>query len=169
MKKMMAVLTLLLARGVWAAEPLTDAQLGARFYYDLGPAEVDVTAYPEAQKAGYAVFAKTCSQCHTLARPINSPIVSRKDWKRYVARMHQRAKVRPAAKLGKEQAAVIVDFLAYDSKVRKVDRKAAFEAAAGEQRALFARVREERSRRQVAGDRLKIQPEAPGSPVKPNP
>src|SRR3990172_9822175 len=70
-------------------------QFEARFYYDLGAAEIDISSYPKKQQDGYAVFARTCSQCHTLARPINAPFAVRKDWERYIQRMHIRTESRP--------------------------------------------------------------------------
>ena len=64
----------------------------ALFYSDLGPESVDVSAYPPERKRDYAVYAQACSRCHTLARSINAPYVSRGWWEFYVARMRVRAK-----------------------------------------------------------------------------
>lgn len=140
----------------WAGEPYTREQLKARFYYDLGPAEVDVSSYPEEQQANYAVFSRTCSQCHSPARPLNAPIVSRKDWKRYVLRMNLRTQVRPGTKITKEEAREIVDFLVFDSRRRKVEQKAAFDAKTGELKALFEQVKKERGRLQIEQDKKKV-------------
>ncbi len=143
-----------LAGLAWAAD-YTEEQLKARFYYDLGPAEIDVSGYPKKERERYSVFSRACSQCHTLARPINSPIVARKDWKRYVERMHLRTKVKAGASISKGDAREIVDFLAYDSQVRKAQGKAAFESKSQELRALFEKVQAERSRRRAEEDKRK--------------
>lgn len=146
----------------------TEKQLGAMFYYDLGPEEIDVSSYPEKQRENFAVFAKTCSQCHTLARPINVPIVEKKDWDRYINRMHQRAKVRKA-KIPKQEVAAILDFLIYDSQVRKADGKASFEKRTEELKQLFEEVKKERARLQLEEDKGKTLPAAPYTGEKPNP
>jgi hypothetical protein len=153
-----AVLAGLLFEGARAGESFTDEQLKARFYYDLGPAEADVSTYPKEQQENYGVFARSCSQCHTLARPLNSPIVSRKDWKRYVLRMHLRTKVAPGTAFRKEDAQAVVDFLTYDSVARKVQGKAAFDAQTASLKNLFGRVQKERSRRQIEDDEKKANP-----------
>lgn len=160
---------ILLVGAASAAEKFTKEQLNARFYYDLGPAEADVSSYPQAQKDNYGVFARNCSQCHTLARPINAPIVSRKDWKRYVQRMHLKTKVSSGTAISKEDAKAIVDFLAYDSKVRKVDRKAGFAAKTAELQRLFEDVKKERGRLQAEEDRKKARELPMGESQQPRP
>ena len=109
-----------------------------RFYYDLGPETIDIFSYPKAQQGNYAVFAHSCSQCHTLARPINSPYVARKDWSRYVSAMHAKAKAKGGLSFSPAEARLIVDFLVYDSKIRKVDHKAAFDALTRDLKKKFA-------------------------------
>jgi len=161
----------LLASPVRAAEKYTQDQLDARFYYDLGPGEVDVSSYPKRQQANYEIFKKTCSQCHTLARPINSPIVSRSDWKRYVQRMHLHTEVRAGKHVEREEARAIIDFLAYDSQVRKVRHKAAFDAKTKELKSLFEDTQKERLRLQMEEDRKKANamPLDSGSGAHPHP
>src|SRR5208282_2996823 len=104
MSKMILWLSLSIAGLVWAESKYTPQQLEARFYYDLGPAEVDVSSYPKKQQENYRVFAETCFQCHTLARPINSPIVERKDWRRYVQRMHGKTKIVAGTQISERDA-----------------------------------------------------------------
>lgn len=157
---------LLLALPARAQERFTAEQLEARFPYDLGPKEVDVTAYPKAQQENYRLFAKACSQCHTLARPLNSPYVTREDWRRYVRRMHAKTKERAGAAIGKAEGAAAIEFLAYDAQVRKVKGKAAFAAEAAKLKALFAEVRAERSRLQLEADKKKTREPAPYTGVK---
>lgn len=148
-------LALLALPALAAEERFTPEQLEARFYYDLGPKEVDTAAYPAKQRENYRAFSAACSQCHTLARPLNAPYVTREDWKRYVKRMHAKTKARAGASIGKADAEAAIEFLAYDAQIRKVRGKAAFEAEAAKLKALFAEVRAERSRLQIETDRRK--------------
>ncbi|MBI4371394.1 MAG: hypothetical protein HY552_03755 [Elusimicrobia bacterium] len=145
----------LLASAAWAGGRFTAKQLAARFYYDLGPEEIDVSGYPKAQRENYAAFAATCARCHTLARPINAPIAARRDWERYVARMRVRTKVAADKSFTREQAKKVVDFLAYDSQIRKVRGRAAFEAQTRQLKVRFAEVAAERARLRIEGDRRK--------------
>src|SRR5689334_4671469 len=73
---------------VVAQRRFSPSEIKAEFYADLGPNEVDLADYPWTQRSNYEVFAKTCSQCHKLARAINSPYISRNDWGNYVRLMH---------------------------------------------------------------------------------
>lgn len=156
------VLSMLLAvASAQAEERFTPEQREARFYSDLGPKELDVTTYPKEQRDNYTVFAKTCSQCHTLARTLNSPLVAREDWRRFIKRMYQKTKSSAGTAIGKESAEAAIDFLAYDAKVRKVQDKAGFETKTRELKALFAEVRAERSRLQIESDKKKVQEPAP--------
>lgn len=141
-----------------APERFTEKQRQARFYYDLGADTIDVSSYPKRQRESYKVFAEVCSRCHTLARPINSPLTSRADWKRFIARMHARTKVQDDKMFTSEQAKAIVDFLAYDSNVRKVQGKAAFDAESKRLEALFKDVRAERDRVRSEQDEAKAKP-----------
>lgn len=161
MGRMILGLCLSISALVWADNRYTSQQLAARFYYDLGPAAVDVTSYPEVQKKHYRVFVKTCSQCHTLARPINSPIVDRKDWKRYVQRMHGETKMASGKLISARDAECIVSFLSYDAQIRKVKNKAAFDAKTKELRLLFNAVQKERSRNQMEKDKKNLKEPAP--------
>src|ERR1700690_4171296 len=45
---------------------------GPPFPNDAGDAQIDVSKYPEDVKADYKIFARRCSQCHSLSRPLNS-------------------------------------------------------------------------------------------------
>ncbi|MEE8424187.1 MAG: hypothetical protein V3S11_00075 [Elusimicrobiota bacterium] len=137
-------------------------QLQALYYNDLGPASVDVSGYPKVQQKNYKLFLRICGQCHSPARAIHSPVVRREDWKRYIRRMHERGE--SAGWLGsvpKDSYRKLVDFLAYDSNVRKVDRKAEFEKLAGELKSLFARVQAEKRRLGLKSDREHVRPAPP--------
>ncbi len=96
--------------------------------YDKGPAKIDVSKYPKDMQEKYKLFAKKCSSCHTLARPINSDFVLEEEWERYVKRMMRKSGTLISPDEGKQ----IFEFLAYDSKTRK---KAQYDkaAAAGRQ------------------------------------
>ncbi len=96
--------------------------------YDKGPAKIDVSKYPKDMQDKYKLFAKKCSTCHTLARPINSDFVLEEEWERYVKRMMRKSGTLISPDEGKQ----IFEFLAYDSKMRK---KAQYDkaAAAGRQ------------------------------------
>jgi hypothetical protein len=166
MKTLIAVSLLMLAAAARAEERFTPEQREARFYYDLGPNEVDVSAYPKEQQEHYKAFAKACSQCHTLARAISSPLVTREDWRRFIKRMYAKTKPGVGKVVSKGDAVAAIDFLAYDSQVRKVKEKAAFAAKTRELKALFAEVRKERSRVQVETDKKHVQEPAPYTGTK---
>jgi hypothetical protein len=154
----MAVASASAAFAAPAARRFTDKQLDAQFYFDLGADHVDVAGYPKTQQDDYAVFAAVCSRCHTLARPINSPISSREDWRRYVSRMHVRSKIQSDKTFTKAQAKAVVDFLAYDSGARKIARKSEFAAETERLKKLFAEVRAERASVQSESDARKTKP-----------
>jgi len=166
MKTLIALSLLLLASASRAEERFTPEQREARFYYDLGPKEVDVSAYPMERQEQYRTFARACSQCHTLARAINSPLTTREDWTRFIKRMYAKGKPGAGKALAKEDAVASIEFLAYDSHARKVKGKAAFAAHTRELKALFAQAREERSRMQIETDRKHVQEPAPYTGTK---
>lgn len=156
----------LLAAAAGSAE-VTDADLAARFPYDLGPAEVDVSGYPDPAKKGYALYRRSCTACHTGARALNSPLSKREDWARYVKRMHVKGKSKKGAEVSRDDAAAIVEFLTHDSKVRKLDRRDEFEAAGKTLEERFKLVRAERERRQRKDSESKAVPPAPYTGAKP--
>ena len=119
-----------------------------RFYYDLGPSQIDVSAYPKVQQENYKVFAQTCSQCHTLARPINSPMISRRDWSRYIGRMTVNSKNAPVKPITKSERDSILSFLVYDAKIRKVDYRAKFTAQTASLKKQFAQFKKARLRQE---------------------
>src|ERR1039458_432643 len=45
---------------------------GPPFPNDAGEAQLDVSKYPADIQADYRIFTRRCSQCHNLARPLNS-------------------------------------------------------------------------------------------------
>ncbi|MBI2119226.1 MAG: hypothetical protein HYT97_06335 [Elusimicrobia bacterium] len=121
----------------------SSTQLTAHFSYDLGPATVDVSSYPLNIQESYKLFLAVCSSCHTSSRPLNSPYIKAYDWKRFIKRMHIKMGTRGYALDPKEEKR-IVEFLVYDSKIRKIDKKDEFDAKAQELNKLFEEVSKER-------------------------
>jgi hypothetical protein len=70
---------------------------------------LDVTGYPPEMQRNYAVFARRCSRCHTLARPLNAHIRDPQHWVRYVTRMRRN----PSSGINRADAALILDFLLF--------------------------------------------------------
>lgn len=115
---------------------------GPPFPNDYGPGTVDISKYPPDLQAKYRLFARRCSQCHTIARPINSqylelspeeqaaarakePDLFKNDqvwhveehvWSRFVKRMM----AKPGANIQNEEAKKIWQFLVEDSQARKM-------------------------------------------------
>lgn len=105
-----------------AEEPLDEAAKSRIAKFESGPKQIEVADYPETIKANYEVFSKRCSQCHTLARPVNSDYALPAEWERYVKRMMHK----PGSGIAPADARKIFDFLVYDSSIRKkamVDEK----------------------------------------------
>ncbi len=114
---------------------------GPPFPNDGGEAQVDVSGYPQDIQADYKIFARRCSQCHSLSRPLNSQFlqltvdeqkpsqakepdlfkdskvwqISDSVWTDYVKKMQSK----PGAIIRASEFDKIVAFLAYDSKARK--------------------------------------------------
>ena len=168
----LSLLALAACRPAPPAEPAASKfslnQLSARFYMDLGPDAVDTSAYPRKAQDGYAVFVKVCSQCHTLARPLNAPEATREDWKKHVGRMHEKTLVYGWwTDFAKADAEKILDFLEHDSKIRKLDDAAGFVAGTERLKALLVEVETERSRLQLEEGRRDAKPAAPYVGAKP--
>ncbi len=81
---------------------------------DKGPATINVSQYPPEQQQGYKLFVNKCSQCHTIARPINTTM-TRMEWEQYVKRMMHK----PNSGITNAQGKEIFEFLAYDQQMRK--------------------------------------------------
>ena len=135
-------LALAAAAVVFAAE---HSPREALFYSDLGPETIDVSAYPAAQRENYAVYSRACSRCHTLARSINAPYASRGWWEFYMTNMRLRGSIAQKP-FSKEEVKAVLEFLEYDSRLRKVERSAEFEASTRELRRRFDRLVDERMR-----------------------
>jgi hypothetical protein len=88
------------------------------YEWDTGPTEIDVSSYPEKMQNLYEFFKGKCSQCHTIARPINAPYVG-EEWKIYLRKMMRK----PGRKISPLDAKKIYEFLVFDSKVRKKGKR----------------------------------------------
>ena len=83
---------------------------------EQGPATIDVSKYPQKIQDIYTdIFSQKCMQCHRLSRPINSDFALPSEWESYVKLMSHK----PGSGINNGEARQIVDFLIYDSSVRK--------------------------------------------------
>jgi len=131
-------------------------ELAAKYPADLGSDVIDVSKYPEAQQANYRVFRLVCAQCHTLARAINHPTATRKDWERLIERMHGKTVLHGWwTDFAKSDAKRVISFLEYDSKYRKIERKDTFDHSQRELKTFYDEVDAERTRYNTAVDKAK--------------
>jgi hypothetical protein len=95
--------------------PMTSMKMGST-QMEAGPATIDVSAYPKAGQDSYPLFTEKCAQCHHLNHTINSDHHALPDeWESIVNRMRRK----PGSNINKTEAEQIVEFLTYDSSVRK--------------------------------------------------
>lgn len=81
-----------------------------------GPSTIDVSKYPQKIQDIYTQdFSQKCMLCHSLSRPINSNFVLPSEWGNYVKKMEHM----PGSNINSGDASKILDFLIYDSSVRK--------------------------------------------------
>jgi hypothetical protein len=80
---------------------------------------LDVAQLPEQVRPDYALFARRCSKCHSLARPLNSGIVDDTVWVAYVDKMRRQ----PGSGISPQDAAPILRFLHfYSGEQRRIKR-----------------------------------------------
>lgn len=128
----------------------------ALFPSDLGPDDLDVTAYPVQRRRQFEVYAGLCSRCHSLARSLNAPPTSRRWWKFYFVGMRARSSLRGRT-IPREEADAALDFLEFDERERKAT--AAFAELTAELDARFdALVAERMGRLQGAGQPEVLRP-----------
>jgi hypothetical protein len=72
---------------------------------------LDVAQLPVEVRPDYAMFARRCSKCHQLARPLNSGIHDDAEWADYVERMRRQ----PASGISPADTKPILRFLHYYS------------------------------------------------------
>jgi predicted small secreted protein len=81
---------------------------------------LDVAQLPEAVRPDYQLFARRCSKCHSLARPLGSGITDDEVWIAYVNRMRRQ----PGSGISPQDAQPILRFLHYySSEQRRVKRE----------------------------------------------
>jgi hypothetical protein len=68
---------------------------------------LDPQALPPEARADYDVFARRCSKCHALSRPLDSGITSDAYWTLYVAKMRHL----PGSGITEDDATAILRFL----------------------------------------------------------
>ena len=81
---------------------------------------LDVAELPEAVRPDYTLFARRCSKCHSLARPLGSGITDDAVWIAYVDKMRRQ----PGSGISPQDAAPILRFLHYySSEQRRIKRE----------------------------------------------
>ncbi|HET6147506.1 MAG TPA: hypothetical protein VFH68_08215 [Polyangia bacterium] len=81
---------------------------------------LDVAQLPEVVRPDYQLFARRCSKCHSLARPLRSGITDDEVWIAYVNRMRRQ----PGSGISPQDAAPILRFLHYySSEQRRLKRE----------------------------------------------
>jgi hypothetical protein len=124
---------------------IPDESLKPVFYSDLGPDSVDVSHYPTQQKYNYAIYAQVCSQCHSLARSINAPLIGKAYWEFYMLGMRTRSRMTRGANITRDEAKAVLEFLLYDSKVRKTgENESSFNDMTDELKQRFDQILEKR-------------------------
>jgi hypothetical protein len=88
---------------------------------------LDAAQLPEAVRPDYALFARRCSKCHSLARPLGSGIVDDAVWIAYVNKMRRQ----PGSGISPQDAAPILRFLHYYSAEQLRIKRAHDEASGG--------------------------------------
>lgn len=68
---------------------------------------LDPTKVPADLRADYELFARRCSKCHSLARPLGAGITDDAQWVMYVSRMRRQ----PASGISHEEQEPILRFL----------------------------------------------------------
>ncbi len=128
-KRIFVVFGLLLAVPCRAGSDALERRLrdlSVPFYYDLGSDSIDVSEYPKIRRRQYGIFVDRCSSCHTLARPINSTLRFREEWEFYLHRMRIFSFSADDGPLRKAEREDILEFLVYDSQIRKIRKEQDF-------------------------------------------
>jgi len=82
---------------------------------------------PEAVRPDYALFARRCSKCRSLARPLGSGITDDAVWIAYVDKMRRQ----PGSGISPQDAAPILRFLHYYSSEQRRIKRERDEASGG--------------------------------------
>lgn len=70
---------------------------------------LDTSKLPTNVRDDYAIFARRCSKCHSLARPLSAGITDDDQWVRYVNRMRRQ----PGSGISQDDQERILRFLRY--------------------------------------------------------
>jgi hypothetical protein len=70
---------------------------------------LDATKLPDDVRADYQLFARRCSKCHSLARPLTAGIKDDDQWVKYVNRMRRQ----PGSGISLDDQEHILRFLRY--------------------------------------------------------
>jgi hypothetical protein len=70
---------------------------------------LDTSKIPDDLRDDYALFARRCSKCHSLARPLSAGITDDEQWVMYVNRMRRQ----PASGISLDDQDHILRFLRY--------------------------------------------------------
>ena len=92
-----------------------------------GPDGLDVAQLPEVVRPDYQLFARRCSKCHSLARPLGSGITDDEVWIAYVNKMRRQ----PGSGISPQDAPPILRFLHYYSAEQLRIKRAHDEASGG--------------------------------------
>jgi hypothetical protein len=76
---------------------------------------------PADVRPSYDVFARRCSKCHSLSRPLDSGIDDDAYWVMYVHRM----RLQPGSGISANDEATILEFLRYYARTRREQRSGA--------------------------------------------
>ena len=88
---------------------------------------LDAAELPEAVRPDYALFARRCSKCHSLARPLGSGITDDAVWIAYVDKMRRQ----PGSGISPQDAGPILRFLHYYSSEQRRIKRERDEASGG--------------------------------------
>jgi hypothetical protein len=70
---------------------------------------IEAASLPPDVRSDYAMFARRCSKCHSLARPLSAGITDDEFWREYVERMRRQ----PASGITRSDEEPILRFLHY--------------------------------------------------------
>lgn len=76
---------------------------------------LDVATVPTALRDDYELFARRCSRCHSLSRPLNARIDSPTHWSEYVTRMRRM----PGSGIAPDEVPALLRFLTWYSAARR--------------------------------------------------
>lgn len=76
---------------------------------------LDVATVPAPLRDDYELFARRCSRCHSLSRPLNARINSEEHWREYVTRMRRM----PSSGIAPDEVPGLLRFLTWYSAARR--------------------------------------------------